>query len=185
MCSRTNCRRETVGSQREVCSLPRSRFANEEESSKMKVSLHWPQQFIDFGCSAKALVAAMAFFALLQRTDAATLKTQNVFLIISDGFRWQEVFNGAEGQLISKENGGVSDTNALRGQFWRDTPDARREALLPFFWKQIASHGQLFGNQTKGSVINLANTRKFSYPGYNEILTGSADPRIDSNDKKL
>src|SRR5205085_11905833 len=66
----------------------------------------------------------------------------------------------------------------------RPTPEARREALVPFFWSQIASHGQIFGNQTKGSVVKVANGRNFSYPGYNEILTGYPDPRIDSNDKR-
>jgi len=111
-------------------------------------------------------------------------KTQNVFLIISDGFRWQEVFSGAEAALMTKTNGGVKDTNALHKAFWRDTPEARREALLPFFWGEIARKGQLFGNQTKGSVVTVTNGRKFSYPGYNEILTGAPDPRIDSNDKK-
>src|SRR5437588_11333079 len=121
----------------------------------MKVTVDWLKQFVGFRGSPKAVVAALAFFAMLQRTDAAPLKTQNIFLIISDGFRWQEVFNGAEARLISKENGGVSDTNALRARFWRETPEARREALLPFFWKQIASHGQLFGNQTNVSEISL------------------------------
>ena len=31
----------------------------------------------------------------------------------------------------------------------------------------------------------MTNGMKFSYPGYNETLCGFADPRIDSNDKKL
>jgi len=30
----------------------------------------------------------------------------------------------------------------------------------------------------------VTNGKKFSYPGYNEILTGAPDPRVDSNDKK-
>ena len=30
----------------------------------------------------------------------------------------------------------------------------------------------------------MTNGKKFSYPGYNEILTGAPDPRVDSNDKK-
>jgi hypothetical protein len=115
---------------------------------------------------------------------AAALKTQNVFLIISDGFRWQEVFAGAEENLMNKENGGVRNVNALRQEFWRETPGERRRALLPFFWGTIATQGQLFGNQNSGSVVTVTNGRKFSYPGYNEILTGSGDPRIDSNDKR-
>src|SRR3989440_3445261 len=130
------------------------------------------------------LIALSASVFSPQAKAAPSLKTQNVFLIISDGFRWQEVFNGAEAQLMTKEGGGVKDTNALRAQFWRDTPEARREALLPFFWTGIARHGQLFGNQNKGSVVSVTNGKKFSYPGYNEILTGAPDPRIDSNDKK-
>jgi hypothetical protein len=114
---------------------------------------------------------------------AAPLKTKNVFLITTDGFRWQEMFTGAEEQLMTKTNGGVVNSNALRKDFWRETPEARREALLPFFWKEIAKRGQLYGNQLKGSQARVTNGRHFSYPGYSEFLTGVADDRIDSNNK--
>jgi hypothetical protein len=103
---------------------------------------------------------------------------------MSDGLRWQEVFNGAEEPLLTKEPGGVKNPDALRASFWRESHEARRRTLLPFFWNDIAQHGQLFGNQPLGSIVTVANGLNFSYPGYNEILTGSADPRIDSNDKK-
>lgn len=111
------------------------------------------------------------------------LKTENVFLIVSDGFRWQEVFTGAEQGLISKESGGVKNTNALQAEFGGGTPEQRRAALLPFFWNEIARHGQILGNQARGSVVTVTNGRKFSYPGYNEMITGFGDPKIDSNDK--
>ncbi|MBI4662302.1 MAG: alkaline phosphatase family protein [Verrucomicrobia bacterium] len=126
-----------------------------------------------------------ALICLWTSTEGATstLKTQNVFLIMSDGLRWQEVFAGAEELLINAKNGGVKNTNALRNRFWRETPEARRQALLPFFWSEIAKRGQLLGNQNKKSVVNLTNGRKFSYPGYNEVLAGFGDPRIDSNSK--
>ena len=44
------------------------------------------------------------------------LKTRNVVSIVSDGLRWQEVFNGAEADLINKDPGGVTDPelDALR-----------------------------------------------------------------------
>jgi hypothetical protein len=116
-------------------------------------------------------------------TAAPALKTRNVFFVMTDGLRWQEVFTGAEEQLISKEFGGVSNTNAVRKDFWRDTPEARREALLPFFWTELAKRGQVFGNQRKGSIARVTNGLNFSYPGYSEMLTGFADPRIDSNKK--
>ncbi len=109
-------------------------------------------------------------------------KTRNVVLIVTDGLRWQEVFTGAERALISSKPGGVRDTTATSKDFWRNSPEARREALFPFLWGTVAKQGQIFGNQTKGSIARITNTMAFSYPGYNEIFTGAFDPRIDSND---
>ncbi|MBV6522802.1 MAG: hypothetical protein MNPFHGCM_02952 [Gemmatimonadaceae bacterium] len=112
---------------------------------------------------------------------AAQRQTRNVVLIVTDGLRWQEVFSGAERALLSAQPGGARDTTGLIRDFWRSTPEARREALLPFFWKTIGKQGVIYGNQTKGSIARITNTMKFSYPGYNEIFTGAFDPRIDSN----
>ncbi len=117
------------------------------------------------------------------RASNPTLKTKNVFLIVTDGFRWQEVFSGAEETLMDKTNGGVKNVQALRKRFWRETPEARRQALWPFFWGEIAQRGQLYGNQIKSSVARVTNDKRFSYPGYNEMLTGLPDPRIESNKK--
>jgi hypothetical protein len=111
-------------------------------------------------------------------------KTDRVVLVTLDGLRWQEVFNGAEASLLTKENGGVQDVAATKKEFWRDSPEARREALMPFLWNVIAKQGEIFGNRGKESVVRVANGFKFSYPGYNEMLTGSPDDRVDSNDKK-
>ncbi len=131
---------------------------------------------------AVAILAMVVSAPRLQAQARPSLRTRNVVLFVIDGMRWQEVFTGAERALISKEPGGARDTAALRKDFWRDTPDARREALFPFFWGTIAKQGQLFGNRTKGSDAHITNSYRFSYPGYNEILTGSFDPRVDSND---
>ena len=40
----------------------------------------------------------------------------------------------------------------------------------------------MIGNQTKGSIARVTNGKAFSYPGYNEMLTGLPDSRIDSNE---
>ena len=66
--------------------------------------------------------------------------------------------------------------------YWHSTPQERREALMPFLWSTIASQGQIFGNRDLGSESQVTNGLNFSYPGYNETLTGVADPRIHSND---
>lgn len=122
-------------------------------------------------------------FLCVAANGSEKLKTENVFLITSDGLRWQDLFTGADPDLMNKENGGVADTTALREEFWRATPEARRQALMPFLWNVIAKQGQIFGNTNKGSVAKITNTRKFSYPGYNEITTGWANSNITSNAK--
>ncbi|HUG53447.1 MAG TPA: acetylxylan esterase [Vicinamibacteria bacterium] len=114
---------------------------------------------------------------------APPVRTHNVVLITTDGLRWQEVFGGADAQLLTEE-AGVSDADALRRELWRDTPEGRREALLPFFWTVLARQGQVYGNATRGSAARVTNGHNFSYPGYNELLSGKADPRVDSNDKR-
>jgi hypothetical protein len=129
--------------------------------------------------------AATAFaFAVFLSGEAeaqtAQRQTRNVVLIGPDGVRWQEVFSGAERALISRE-AGVSDTSALLRDFWRETPAERREVLMPFLWGTIARQGQLIGDASAGSSAVVTNGLKFSYPGYNEMLAGHADPRIRSN----
>lgn len=131
----------------------------------------------------KSLVLLFGLLLGLVQGSAADPRTENVFLITLDGMRWEEVFSGAEDALIGK-NGSVADTNIIRKAFWRPTPEERRAALLPFFWDTIATQGQLFGNQKKGSVVKVTNGKNFTYPGFNEILAGFGDPQIDSNAKK-
>lgn len=55
--------------------------------------------------------------------------------------------------------------------------------LLPFIWNEVARNGQIFGDPSRRSRAHVTNGLWFSYPGYNEMLSGAADPRIDSNDK--
>jgi hypothetical protein len=113
---------------------------------------------------------------------AQRLRAENVIVVTLDGLRWQELFGGAEADLMNTTNGGVRDSAALAARFWRETAEARRKALLPFLWATIAADGQLFGDSARGSFARVTNGLRFSYPGYNELLTGAADPRIASND---
>ncbi len=111
-------------------------------------------------------------------------KTENVIVVTWDGFRWQEFFSGADESLIEKKMGGVKDVDDLKRRYWRNTPEERRSALLPFVWGTIAKNGQLFGDPSKKALAKSTNGLKFSYPGYSEIFCGFGDPRIDSNDKR-
>ncbi|WP_394990633.1 phosphoglyceromutase [Emticicia sp.] len=119
---------------------------------------------------------------LANQTIFAQSKTENVFIIMTDGFRWQELFGGADSTLIfSKEF--TPDSARTVGKFWAKTATERREKLLPFFWSTIANKGQLYGNRWAGNKVNVLNPYWFSYPGYNEVLTGYPDDNINSNDK--
>jgi hypothetical protein len=110
-------------------------------------------------------------------------KTRAVVLVVSDGLRWQEVFQGADPFLLNSKYGGVwGKPEDLKRAYWRDEVQERRKALFPFLWGVVAEQGQIFGNQNKGSIARVTNGLAFSYPGYNEMVTGRADPRIDSND---
>jgi hypothetical protein len=76
------------------------------------------------------------------------------------------------------------EDQAAYGRFWAETPQARREKLMPFFWGTLMTrHGSIAGNPALGSRVRLSNRHWFSYPGYAEILLGVAhDDEIKSND---
>jgi hypothetical protein len=130
----------------------------------------------------------IGLFALLAcqlpaSAQTGPLKTRNVVLIVSDGVRWQEVFTGADATLLNEKDGGIWDKEQdLRREFWRTDANERRKALFPFLWSTVAARGQIFGNQARGSIARVTNGLAFSYPGYNEMLTGHPDARINSNE---
>lgn len=103
-------------------------------------------------------------------------RTENVVLVTLDGMRWQELF-------------GVGLTAGFRTVMpWRQGPASRRwqaqqqrQALLPFIWGTVATQGQVYGNRTYGNAVHLANHQRFSYPGYQEVLSGVADPHVHGN----
>jgi hypothetical protein len=109
--------------------------------------------------------------------------TKHIVLFTSDGVRWQDLFTGIDPKLMEAKAAGMADVGDLRKQLWRPTPQERREALMPFFWKTLVPQGVLFGNVIKGSSMQVTNRYRVSYPGYSEILTGRAqDDAIRGND---
>ena len=92
-------------------------------------------------------------------------RTENVIVITLDGFRWQEVFGGADETLLDAKSGGVRNVEDLKRRYGRPTAIERRTALLPFFWNTIAKQGQVFGDPAKNAAAKLTNGLKFSYPG--------------------
>ena len=138
--------------------------------------------------NALILAGLLSFCSSLSTSQAtAPHRTRNVVVVMIDGMRWQEVFRGADSDLIKTlgpDALGAPKERAADAQklYWRETPAERRQALMPFLWSVVATQGQIFGNRDLGSDSHVVNGLNFSYPGYNETLTGFADPRIHSND---
>lgn len=131
----------------------------------------------------RVCLAAAALLLTCSTGGLRAGQTEKIILVTTDGLRWEDLFRGADPTLMNKEHGKVGNIPELKREFWRDDLGERRKALMPFFWNVIAKQGQVFGNLDKKSPMTLKNGHNFSYPGYNEILSGVADPRINSNDK--
>lgn len=100
-------------------------------------------------------------------------------LVTIDGLRWEDVFTGLDSLLAVQEEAFES----LAPDFWDADTAVRRHKLMPWLWDEMATEGLLLGNRALGSDGVITNGRNFSYPSYNELLSGQPDERIDSNDK--
>ncbi|MFY9153460.1 MAG: alkaline phosphatase family protein [Prolixibacteraceae bacterium] len=128
------------------------------------------------------LVVILLISILIGSGIQAQTKTENIVLVTIDGLRWQEMFGGADSTLL-KDNKYTKNFEGTSSAFWHKNLDERRKMLFPFIWNTVAKNGQIHGNRNAGSKVNVANPYQFSYPGYNEILTGFPDPAVNSNDK--
>jgi len=125
--------------------------------------------------------AVVVFFVLTSFLSQAQNKTENIIIITTDGFRWQEVFKGMDSAIANNSKFNQGDSEYIYKNYWSSTEAERRKKLMPFLWSTIVSKGQVFGNRTLGSKVDNANPFWFSYPGYSEIFTGYADTNINSN----
>ena len=136
----------------------------------------------------RALIPTLVLTSVLwpgpgARAAGTQLQTENVILITLDGVRIQEVFGGMDPLIVNggEENSGIYDLERALNRFWRPTASERREALMPFFWQQLAPQGIVLGNKSAGSSMTPTNPHLFSAPGYVEILTGEFQPEVTSN----
>ena len=126
----------------------------------------------------KMMLAVVAVLLMLPNMLRAE---QKVVLVTVDGYRWQELFGGADPMLINISKFG--NVNLMKENYWKETPEERRQVLMPFTWNYIAKNGVIIGNRNEGCQMDVVNKMWFSYPGYNEDLCGHADDeRINSND---
>jgi hypothetical protein len=129
----------------------------------------------------RAILPLIIAVLALTNGGRAQPASRNVVVITIDGLRWQEFFGGADRDYFKRDKDGSAGEPERR--FWRADAAERRAALMPFIWNTMAARGQIFGDPASGSESRLTNGLWFSYPGYNEMFAGRADPKIDSNDQ--
>jgi hypothetical protein len=132
------------------------------------------------------LLTLMAMLLLVSSAAAeepTARSTHNVILVTLDGVRVQEVFGGLDETIAAHDALQVySEISTGRERYGAATAKARREALLPFFWKTLAPMGVVFGNPTHGNHVKVQNRILWSTPGYTEIMTGAPRAQVTDND---
>ncbi|UUW11436.1 phosphoglyceromutase [Flavobacterium plurextorum] len=111
-------------------------------------------------------------------------KTENIIVITTDGFRWQEVFKGLDPAIANDKKFNQGDSTYIYKNYAGADYASSRKKIMPFFWSEIVSKGQIYGNRDLGNKVDVANPYWFSYPGYSEIMTGNVDLKVNSNSYK-
>src|SRR5678810_298424 len=127
----------------------------------------------------KTFILVSCFFLI---NSIRAQQIENIIIITTDGFRWQEVFKGMDSAIANNSKFNQGDSSYIFEKYWSNNENERRKKLMPFFWNTIVNHGQIYGNRKLDNKVNNANPHWFSYPGYSEIMTGFADSTIDSNE---
>jgi Type I phosphodiesterase / nucleotide pyrophosphatase len=109
---------------------------------------------------------------------------QKLVIVTIDGYRWQEIFKGADNAIL--ENPTYVTNIPIAQYLFADTSvKIRRNKLTPFISNYCSANGVLIGNRTEHSFASVKNPYKISYPGYAEIFTGKVDFGIYKNKKKI
>ncbi len=121
-------------------------------------------------------------FIFLCTANFAQQRTKKLIVISLDGYRWKELFRGADSSLLLNKEFTSQDSVSIIKKYWSKNIQKSREKLMPFFWNTLAKKGQVYGNRDYMNYVDVKNRYWFSYPGYNEIFTGYADTLIYSNE---
>ena len=99
----------------------------------------------------KRIITIASLLLVINSTHGQT--AENIIIISTDGYRWQELFKGMDSSIANNPKFNQGDSSYIFEKYRK------------------------FDNK-----VNNANPHWFSYPGYSEIMTGFADTAIDSNE---
>jgi hypothetical protein len=129
----------------------------------------------------KCITACFSVIMVDVTGSAQPPETKNIIIVTLDGFRWQELFEGADPPVLFNKKY-VKDEEVVQ-RFWDPAEKLRRKRLMPFLWNVFATQGQLYGNRNFKNKVNCTNHHLISYPGYSEMLVGFRDSKVSSNRK--
>jgi len=132
-----------------------------------------------------SLKARMVIILMLTSSGlfSQEVKTENIVIVTLDGYRWNELFKGADPKII--QSGRYVQDQQVRLEFGGETEGEKRSKLMPFMWNVVARQGQLYGNRRHRNKVNCVNNHLLSYPGYSEMLVGFLERSVSSNEKKV
>lgn len=122
------------------------------------------------------LIACILFLKNIARAQV-----ENIVIVTTDGYRWQELFAGVDTAIANNRRFNEGDSAYIYKTYWNADPLESRKKLMPFVWNTMAAKGSIYGNRNAGNKVDVANPYWFSYPGYSEIFTGYADTAVNSN----
>ena len=62
----------------------------------------------------------------------AQRQTENIIIITTDGFRWQEVFKGMDSAIANNSKFNQGDSEYIYKTYWSNDEVERRKKLMPF-----------------------------------------------------
>src|SRR5258706_8810230 len=103
----------------------------------------------------KALILAIAL--LLSAYAEAQPKVENIIIVTTDGFRWQEVFGGMDSAIANNSTFNQRDSAGIYKDYWSPDTAERRKKLLPFLWNTMVPGGQIYGNRKYDCKVDNSN----------------------------
>src|SRR5688500_9744947 len=101
----------------------------------------------------KLIIISLIFYGAA--ANAQESKTKNLVIVTLDGYRWQELFEGADARILKNKK--YTSDNSVTSDYYDPSPEVSREKLMPFFWNTIAREGQLYGNRNFNNKVNCSN----------------------------
>ena len=104
----------------------------------------------------KSLLFVALLFLLSSSYAQSVHKTKNVGVILIDGYRWQELFKGADFDLLNDKKYTPNDSSQRFKKFWSENLDERRNKTdAVYLMGEMKTKKQNFQTQNAKTIASL------------------------------